>query len=209
MGRFWNLIYNRTFVKQLKIAQIMRKAYFLLLFMFAVSFVFVSCSEDDGEIFSLTLSENKVNMYSKGTVSVTISKGNGEYTATSSDDKIAEVSIKDNVILIKGNATGKVTITISDKENKVAKIDVELYEEVFRYRVTDADIYYKEGDIDENVLEAIKEEISAFYVAETGGIYQFLRLSCRGSFLFIYRYIYGSKKYDKIGGKRTGKNHHL
>lgn len=164
----------------------MKKAYFLLLFMFAVSFVFVSCSEDDGEIFSLTLSESKVNMYSKGTVSVTISKGNGEYTATSSNDEIAEVSIKDNVILIKGNATGKVTITISDKENKVAKIDVELYEEVFRYRVTDADIYYKEGDIDENVLEAIKEEISAFYVAETGGIYQFLRNDIYTGELYVY-----------------------
>ncbi|MFV0418609.1 MAG: Ig-like domain-containing protein [Dysgonomonas sp.] len=163
----------------------MKKAYFLLLFMFAVSFIFVSCSEDDGEIYSLTLSEHTVNMYSKGTVSVTISKGNGEYTATSSDDKIAEVSIKDNIVLIKGNKTGKATITINDKENKTAKIDVELYEEVFRYSVTDADVYYAEG-VDENIIEAVEGEISTFYVAEIGGVYQFLRNDIYTGELYVY-----------------------
>lgn len=186
MARFWNLIYNCIFAKQLKIAQTMKKNHFLLLFLFAVSFAFVSCSDDDGKIYSLTLSEHTINMYSKGTVSVTITKGNGGYTAASSDEEIATVEIKENIILIKGNKTGKVTITISDKENNIDKIKVDLYEEVFRYKVIDNGIYFPEGDIAEEVLEAIEEEIPSFYIAEIGGTYQFLRNDIYTGDLSVY-----------------------
>lgn len=176
----------------------MKKNYFLLLVFFALSFFFISCSTDD-EVVSLNLSDSTIKMYSKGTHSFTITQGNGGYTAISSDEEIATVSIKDNLVAIKGNKVGEVTVTVSDKENKIAKINVTLFEEKFKYKVVeDASIYLIEGEIDEDDREAIKENIPTYYFAETGGSYEFLRNNIYTGDLLVYPTESSSSAYSGV-----------
>lgn len=126
-------------------------------------------------------------MYSKGTYSLAITQGNGGYVATSSDEEIATVSIKDNIVLIKGNKVGEVTITIADKENRSVDVQVELYEELFKYKVIeDASLYAIKGEVSDDGRKAIENEISNFYIAETGGFYQFLRNDIYTGYLSVY-----------------------
>lgn len=153
----------------------MKKVYCLLLFVFTLSLFLVSCSSDD-DVVSLDTSNGKIKMYSKGTYSLAITRGNGGYVATSSDEKIATVSIKDNIVLIKGIKAGEVTITIADKEDRSVVVEVELYEEFFKYKVIDkASIYAIKGEVSNDERKAIEDQISDFFIAETGGFYEFLR----------------------------------
>lgn len=164
----------------------MRNIYYLLLLFFTLPLSFISCSDDD-EIVPLALLENEVKMYSNGNWSVTITKGNGGYLVTSSDEKIATASVKDNVIQIKGNKVGRVTITVNDKENKTAKIDVELYEDIFRYEIVeDVSVYNLAGEIDEDVLEKIKKDIPKLYKGKKGELYQFVRSNTYTGDMAVY-----------------------
>lgn len=58
---------------------------------------------------------------------ITITSGAGTYTATSSDDEIAKVSVVDNEVIIEGYKTGTVTITVSNGVNEPAVFVANVY----------------------------------------------------------------------------------
>ncbi|MBB4035945.1 hypothetical protein GGR21_001840 [Dysgonomonas hofstadii] len=149
----------------------MRKINYLLLILFALSFA--ACDDDD-EVSSLTLSSTELTMYSQGTTSILV-QGNGGYTASSSDEEIATVSIDGDAVLIKGKKVGKATITVKDKKDKTAEIEVTLYEENYTYKILGSDIFLVRGEVADNILNEIKGDIQQFYPAENGNLYRFVR----------------------------------
>ncbi|WP_354357695.1 LamG-like jellyroll fold domain-containing protein [Pedobacter sp. UYP30] len=75
----------------------------------------------------LTLDKSAVFLTPNNSVSVNISTGNGEYTAISSDVKVATASITDNVITIKATSKedkANAVIVVTDKMFKRQSIDV-------------------------------------------------------------------------------------
>jgi len=152
----------------------MKSVHLLFVLLFS-SFLFLSCSDNDDEVDSIILSSPTLKMYSHGSSSMTIVQGNGGYTVVSSDNETATASVTNNTISITGKKVGKVTITIKDKKDKTTDLVVELYEEVFSYKVIDTDIFRIEGTVSEEVREAIKEDIPLFYPAENEDFYHFIR----------------------------------
>lgn len=57
-------------------------------------------------------------------VDVTVSKGTAPYKATVKDTKIATATVKDSKVTIKGVKVGTTTVTVTDKNNKVATVNV-------------------------------------------------------------------------------------
>lgn len=103
----------------------MKKSKFLLVFLMATLFVgFTACSDDDDDIKELKLEKNAVEVQLDSTFAVGITEGNGDYNAKPADDKIADATIKDNVVTIKGKAVGSTNVTITDKEGKSSVIAV-------------------------------------------------------------------------------------
>jgi len=168
----------------------MKNFYLLLLSILTISFL--SCSDDDDEIRPLNLNTNDITIYSQDAGTVSILKGNGGYKAVSSDESIATATVStENVISIQGKKTGKVTITVTDKESKTAKIEVTLKEDNYRYKVIKTELFSITGDVDEEIQEAIREEaeedISQFYFTEVDGFYQFLRNKTYNGILDVYQ----------------------
>ncbi|WP_029902017.1 Ig-like domain-containing protein [Prevotella sp. 10(H)] len=84
---------------------------------------------------------------------VNILDGNGEYTAISSDNNVATVEITDRKINIKGLNGGTADITVTDKKNKKAIINVRVHHEI-EYSVANNELkvsIYKDEDAIERV----------------------------------------------------------
>jgi hypothetical protein len=164
----------------------MKNISLLLFSMMLLSFFSCDDEKDDDRIYSLTLSTNSTIMYSQDPTVISIVTGNGGYEVVSSNEDIAIASISDdNGVTITGKKSGETTITVTDKENKTAEIEVTLVEETYKYKVEKTVIYGTVGVIDENILTAIKEEMPQFYPAEDNNLYEFIRNKKHGGILNI------------------------
>jgi len=85
--------------------------------------VFVSCEKED-EPVALTLSESSLEIYAGDNGSATIETGNGGYSASSSNELVATVSISGSSITITAIAKGSATITVSDQAGKSVTIAI-------------------------------------------------------------------------------------
>ncbi|MDO4880869.1 MAG: leucine-rich repeat domain-containing protein [Capnocytophaga sp.] len=78
----------------------------------------------------LKLESTETQLSIKGTTTIKITDGNGEYTAKSSDETIAKASIKDNAVTIEAVKDGSATVTISDAKNQTATIAVSVWKSI-------------------------------------------------------------------------------
>lgn len=86
----------------------------------------IACSENKSSIPAVNLKLNKsiVTFKREEAVVVTIESGNGGYTVTTEDEKIATASVNENIVTIKAVSEGMTTITVTDKQKKTAHINV-------------------------------------------------------------------------------------
>lgn len=131
----------------------------------ALSFGFASCSDDDDEndAVELSLEKNEISIEVEENSEVKITSGNGEYTITSADDKIATAKEASGKITVTGVAAGETTITVKDKKGKTASLKVTVEDKVTEYSITgvwnvDKIEITAEGE-DQEVLQQIKDEI--------------------------------------------------
>ena len=118
------------------------KYFFLTLAIACTSAVFSSCDDNDEPEFpnpqpiegatnakTLTLGTESlsVKIGAENRQEVTVTDGNGNYSAFSSNNAIAEVAVSDGKILVEGKANGQADIIITDAANRFAKLPVKVY----------------------------------------------------------------------------------
>lgn len=84
---------------------------------------FTACGPDDEPAKELTLEKNAITLSEGESAFVSITSGNGNYKASSSDEKVATAT-PSNKIEIVANSYGIAIITITDAEYKKATITV-------------------------------------------------------------------------------------
>lgn len=103
----------------------MNKKIINLFLAFSLSFfVFTACSNDDDN--NLALENNEVSVDLKGTATVKITRGNGDYKVTPTDATIATATVTNDVITITGVKAGETTLAVTDKEKKTATLKVKV-----------------------------------------------------------------------------------
>lgn len=118
----------------------MKKSKFLLLFVLTALFVgFSACGDSDDDVI-VKLEKSTAEIERDSTVTIKITEGNGGYTATTADDKIATATIGDNTVAIKAVGVGPTTITVKDKEGKTATIAVSVFSIAGEWEVGEAKI---------------------------------------------------------------------
>ena len=81
---------------------------------FAVTFA--SCSDDDDNTPAIKFNPSTVSVAVGGTQNVKVAGGDGTYTAKSSDDKTATVTVDKATITVKGVKAGKATVLVTDSK---------------------------------------------------------------------------------------------
>lgn len=81
--------------------------------------------------FTMTLDKNDVAVAMKlghtdGTAQVTVTGGNGNYTAVSADETIAKATVSGDVITIQGVTEGQTTITVTDMMGLTQTVNVKV-----------------------------------------------------------------------------------
>ena len=87
-------------------------------------FILSSCKKDKDLQVDLTLAKTETEVFVDESVTVEITAGNGEYTATSSSEAIAKATVSGQTVSIQGIAKGSATITVKDKAGRSATIAV-------------------------------------------------------------------------------------
>ena len=89
---------------------------------FAVAFA--SCSDDDDNTPAIKFNPSTVSVAVGGTKNVKVAGGDGIYTAKSSDDKTATVTVDKATITVKGVKAGKATVLVTDsKKVRITVVD--------------------------------------------------------------------------------------
>lgn len=137
----------------------MNKSKFLLVFMLAALFVgFSACGSDDDDIV-VKLEKSEAEVEKDSTITIKITAGNGQYTATTADDKIATATTNDNTVVIKGIALGSTSITVKDKDGKTASVTVNVFDIVGDWTFTEAKI--EVAGVAEQDAEEIKDDFNS------------------------------------------------
>ena len=89
---------------------------------FAVAFA--SCSDDDDNTPAIKFNPSTVSVAVGGTKNVKVAGGDGIYTAKSSDDKTATVTVDKATITVKGVKAGKATVLVTDSKKVTGRITV-------------------------------------------------------------------------------------
>lgn len=89
---------------------------------FAVAFA--SCSDDDDNTPAIKFSPSTVSVAVGGTQSVMVAGGDGTYTAKSSDDKTATVTVDKATITVTGVKAGKATVLVTDSKKVTGSLSV-------------------------------------------------------------------------------------
>lgn len=77
-----------------------------------------------GEVVNLTIDPTEVEVLVNEEVQVNITSGNGGYEVISADATVAEATVADNVITIKGIKAGATVVTVKDAQKKAAPLKV-------------------------------------------------------------------------------------
>ncbi|MFR9166345.1 MAG: hypothetical protein ACLVKO_09100 [Dysgonomonas sp.] len=92
--------------------------------------LFVGCGDDDDDdgnttVTEIRLSEETIWFTGLGkNLQVEILSGNGGYKTRIDNPKIAQATIKNNVVTVKPLSGGLATLTITDKRGKLAELDI-------------------------------------------------------------------------------------
>lgn len=100
----------------------------------------------------IQLSQREVSLEQGATATLSITAGNGTYTASSDNEAVATASVEDNVITITGVTAGDATITVKDAKEKTAEVAVTVTEKVFEAYGIDMGIGYGGGDTGTHAL---------------------------------------------------------
>ena len=79
---------------------------------------------DNTEVKSLVIDPAEVEVIVNETATVNITSGNGDYTCISADATIAEATVTDEVITVKGLKAGSTVITVKDGQKKAVALKV-------------------------------------------------------------------------------------
>ena len=77
---------------------------------------FTSCT-DDNKLSTIKFNPSAVAIAVGNSQNVTVSGGTGTYTAKSSNENVAKVTVNKSKITVSGIATGKATVTVTDSKN--------------------------------------------------------------------------------------------
>ena len=83
-----------------------------------------SCSDDDDKNSVIKFNPPTVSVMVGNTQNVAVAGGQGAYTAKSSDEKIATVTVDKTTITVKGVKAGKATILVKDSKNVMGSVAV-------------------------------------------------------------------------------------
>lgn len=83
-----------------------------------------SPSSGDDEVKSLVIAPTEVEVIVGETAEVSITSGNGDYTCISAEPTIAEATVADEVITVKGLKAGSTVITVKDGQKKAVALKV-------------------------------------------------------------------------------------
>ena len=89
---------------------------------FAVAFA--SCSKDDDNTPAIKFNPSTVSVAVGGTKNVKVAGGDGIYTAKSSDDKTATVTVDKATITVKGVKAGKATVLVTDSKKVTGSLRI-------------------------------------------------------------------------------------
>lgn len=89
---------------------------------FAVAFA--SCSDDDDKTPAIKFNPSTVSVAVGGTQNVKVAGGDGTYTAKSSDDKTATVTVDKATITVKGVKAGKATVIVTDSKKVTGSLSI-------------------------------------------------------------------------------------
>ena len=89
---------------------------------FAVAFA--SCSDDDDNTPAIKFNPSTVSVAVGGTKNVKVAGGDGIYTAKSSDDKTATVTVDKATITVKGVKAGKATVLVTDSKKVTGSLRI-------------------------------------------------------------------------------------
>ena len=88
---------------------------------FAVAFA--SCSDDD-DTPAIKFNPSTVSVAVGGTQNVKVAGGDGIYTAKSSDDKTATVTVEKATITVKGVKAGKAIVLVTDSKKVTGSLSI-------------------------------------------------------------------------------------
>ena len=101
---------------------------------FAVAFA--SCSDDDDNTPAIKFNPSTVSVAVGGTKNVKVAGGDGIYTAKSSDDKTATVTVDKATITVKGVKAGKATVRVTDSKKVTGSLRITVVDGVVVDKVT-------------------------------------------------------------------------
>ncbi len=89
---------------------------------FAVTFA--SCSDDDDNTSAIKFNPSNVSVAIDATQNVDVTGGDGTYTAKSSDEKTATVTVNKSTIIVNGVKAGKATVVVTDSKKVTGSFSV-------------------------------------------------------------------------------------
>lgn len=90
----------------------------------AFAVAFASCSDDDDNTSAIKFNPSTVSVAVGGTQKVKVAGGDGTYTAKSSDDKTATVTVDKATITVKGVKAGKATVLVTDSKKVTGSLSI-------------------------------------------------------------------------------------
>lgn len=89
--------------------------------------VFTACSDDD-ETPSIKFNPSSLSVVVDSTQMVRMAGGDGTYTAKSSDENTATVTVVKDSLFVKGIKAGKATIVVTDSKNVAGSLSVSVFD---------------------------------------------------------------------------------
>lgn len=129
----------------------------------------IACGDDNDED-NLIVSKTSCTLNNQTSyIIIDIQKGAGEYKISSENEAIALGTIDGNKICIWGFTQGNVTITISDRDNNKAKVEVSVSENIARLMPVSQLIIIKKGET--KILKSSTEtQIEGYAINDNGGM---------------------------------------
>lgn len=172
----------------------MKTKFFYLLLVCLTAFSFTACDDDDNNInFYVDLYPDGIHKITSAEMiafsgySVTIGGGDGTYTARSSDESVLTTEINENYLYMTSVNAGRASVTVTDKSNNTAVLQVIVSERTLTITVLKNGIQVKselETPEVQSIIEEIKKETELIlppveakyemtYTSQTGGNFNY------------------------------------